>query len=133
VLAEEHVLKAIDTADNLYKEIDSEWELSTTLKAQVDLLNKHLEAAKEAGQYVVKMYIDTLEQFGVSTFTLPEEPMAFNLFSWLRAHLEKLPAFVGGAVDFGAVADATNFSKHAGLSGMPSYRKCVRGTPWGPL
>jgi hypothetical protein len=59
VLATECVLKAIDTAVNLHKEIDSKWESSTALKAQVDLLNKCLEAAKEAGLSLAKMYIDT--------------------------------------------------------------------------
>jgi hypothetical protein len=35
----------------------------------------------------------------------------FSLFTWLKAHLEKLPTFVRGAVNFGALAGATNFSK----------------------
>ena len=34
-----------------------------------------------------------------------------NIFTWLKSNFAKLPDFVGGAVDFGALAFATNFSK----------------------
>jgi hypothetical protein len=81
------------------------------LQQQVGLLTKHLEVAKELGQTVVDMYIAALWPFGSSTSNLPEEPTAFSLFTWLKAHLEKLPTFVRGAVNFGALAGATNFSK----------------------
>ena len=37
--------------------------------------------------------------------------MALNIFTWLRSNLAKLPDFIGGAVYFGALASATNFSK----------------------
>jgi hypothetical protein len=37
--------------------------------------------------------------------------LAFNIFSWMKDHFEKLPAFVGGAIDFGALAYAMNFAK----------------------
>jgi hypothetical protein len=42
---------------------------------------------------------------------MPKEPTSFTLLSWLKAHVEKLPDFVGGAVDFGALASAINFAK----------------------
>jgi hypothetical protein len=42
---------------------------------------------------------------------MPEEPTAFSLLFWLKTHVEKLPTFVGGAADFGALADATNYAK----------------------
>jgi hypothetical protein len=42
---------------------------------------------------------------------LPEDPLALNIFTWLKSNLAKLPDFVVGAVDFGALTSATNFSK----------------------
>ena len=42
---------------------------------------------------------------------LPTKPSAFSIFSWMKANSEKLPTFVGGVVDFGALASATNFAK----------------------
>jgi hypothetical protein len=42
---------------------------------------------------------------------MPEEPTTFSLLSWLKTHVEKLPAFVGGAADFGALAGTTNYAK----------------------
>jgi hypothetical protein len=37
--------------------------------------------------------------------------LAFSIFSWIKANFEKLPAFVGGVVDFGTLASATNLAK----------------------
>jgi hypothetical protein len=48
-LAGECALKAIETADNLCKEVDAERESSAALKVQVELLTKRLEDAKELG------------------------------------------------------------------------------------
>ena len=48
---------------------------------------------------------------GGTTSSLPEEPSALNIFTWLKSNLAKLSDFVGRAVDFGALASATNFSK----------------------
>jgi hypothetical protein len=45
------------------------------------------------------------------------QPSAFNLLSWLKAHVEKLPAFVEGTVDFGSLASATNFTKMLACGG----------------
>jgi hypothetical protein len=33
------------------------------------------------------------------------------LLTWLKSHVEKVPSFVGGAVDFAALASTTNFGK----------------------
>jgi hypothetical protein len=57
------------------------------------------------------MFVAALGQFGGSTSDMPEEPITFNLLSWLKAHVKKLPAFVGGAADFGALAGGTNYVK----------------------
>lgn len=55
--------------------------------------------------------MDALGRFGGSTSDLLEEPTAFNLLSWLKVHVENLHAFVGGTVDFGALAGANNYAK----------------------
>jgi hypothetical protein len=57
------------------------------------------------------MYVAALGQFGGSTSDMLEEPTAFSLLSWLKAHVEKLPTFVEGAANFGALTGATNYAK----------------------
>lgn len=49
--------------------------------------------------------------------SLPAEPLAFDIFSWMKSNFAKLPRFVGGAVDFRAFSSATNFSKILAKSG----------------
>jgi hypothetical protein len=56
-------------------------------------------------------YKAAIEGFGGSTSALPDEASAFNLLTWLRAHVEKIPSFMGGAIDFASLASATNFAK----------------------
>ena len=110
-LAVECALKAIETADNFCKEVDAERESDFAFKAQVDMLSKHLEDAKSIGLAAAKLYVHALEQFGGSTSPLPSEPSVFNIFSWMKANFLKLCDFVGGVVDFAALASATNLSK----------------------
>ena len=110
-LAAERALKAIVMVDNLRKEVDGERESSSALKAQVDMLTKRLKDAKAIGLEAAKLYVGALEQFRGSTSLLPSEPSAFNIFSWMKANFLKLPYFVGGAINFGALASATNLSK----------------------
>jgi len=110
-LAAEFALKAFELADSLRKEVDVERESGATLKVQVDMLSKRLEDAKSIGLVAAELYVGALEQFGGSTPSLPSEPLAFNIFSWLKANFMKLPDFVGDAMDFGALAFATNLSK----------------------
>jgi hypothetical protein len=80
---------------------------------------RRVHEAKAVGLAAAKLYVDALEQFGGSTSSLPEELSAFNIFSSLKAHFEKLPSFVEGAVDFGALASATNFAKMLARGGYP--------------
>jgi hypothetical protein len=74
---------------------------------------------KAVGLAAAKLYVDALEQFGGSTSSLSEELSAFNIFSWLKAHFEILPSFVEGAIDFEALASATNFAKMLAQGGCP--------------
>jgi hypothetical protein len=70
-----------------------------------------LEATKGLGLATTKMYVAMLGQFGSRTSDMPEEPTAFSLLSWLKAHVEKFPGFVGGVANFGALAGAINYPK----------------------
>ena len=79
-LAVERALKAIETANNLGKEVDMERESSAALKAQVDVLTKRLEDTKTIGLAIAELYVGALEQFRGSTSSLPSEPSAFNIF-----------------------------------------------------
>ena len=80
-LAAERALKAIETVDNLRKEVDVERESSAALKAQVDMLTKRLEDAKAIGLATAELYAGALEQFRGSTSSMPSEPLEFNIFS----------------------------------------------------
>jgi hypothetical protein len=110
-LASERALKAIEMANNLRKEVDAERESIVVLKTQVNLLTKRLEDAKAIGLASAELYVGTLGKFRGSMSSLPFDPLAFNIFYWMKANFLKLPDFVGGAVDFGALASATNLSK----------------------
>ena len=63
---------------------------------------------------------------------MPSEPSAFNIFSWMKADFEKLPTFVGGAIDFGALATTTNFAKMLAQDGC-KHVEGVKEGPWGPI
>jgi hypothetical protein len=85
-----------------------------------------LEAAEELGLATARMYEGALGQFSGITSDLPKGPTAFNLLSWLKAHAHKLPSFVGGAIDYGALAGATNYVKmlaHRGCTHSESVQK----------
>jgi hypothetical protein len=110
-LAVERTSKDNETADNLRKEIDAKKKSSLALQQQVELLTGCLEAVKGLALATVKMYVAVLWQFGGSTSDMPKEPISFSLLSWMKAHLEKFPTFVGGVVDFGALAGATNYAE----------------------
>ena len=110
-LAAERVLKANETAENLSKEVDTERESSVALKAQVELLTKHLEDAKAVGLATAEVYVGALGQFGGATSSLPKEPSTLNILAWLKSNFAMRTDFVGRVVDFGALASATNFSK----------------------
>lgn len=81
------------------------------------MLTKCLEDAKAVGLAAAELYIGALGQFGGTTSSLPPDPSAFSILSWMRANFAKLPDFVGGVVDFGALCAATNFVKMLAQSG----------------
>jgi hypothetical protein len=63
-----------------------------------------------------------MDKFGGQTSALPEEASAFNLLTWLKFHVEKVPSFVGGAVDFAALTSVTNFGK------LLMWKRCTHAT-----
>ena len=77
----------------------------------MDMLTKRLKDAKAIGLAIAELYMAALKQFEGSMSSLPSEPSAFNIFSWMKANFLKLSDFVGGAVDFGTLASATKLSK----------------------
>jgi hypothetical protein len=111
VLAVERASKANETCDNLRNALDKEKQSSAALQDQVSLLRKRMEALEGLALITAEKYKAAVEKFGGQTFALPEEAIAFNLMTWLKSHVEKVPNFVGGAVDFAALASATNFGK----------------------
>jgi hypothetical protein len=123
-LAIERVLKTIDIADNLRKEIDSERESSTALKAQVHPLNKHLEATKEAGLSVMKM-----RQY----LRLTRRTYDLQSFFLVQGSFGEASCICQWCYRFWSLGWCYQLCQDAGSRGMPSYRKCARGTPWGPL
>jgi hypothetical protein len=70
-----------------------------------------MDALEGLALITTKTYKAAVEKFGGQTSALPEEASAFNLLTWLKYHVEKVPSYVGGAVDFAALASATNFGK----------------------
>ena len=63
---------------------------------------------------------------------MPSEPSALNIFSWLKANFVKLPDYIGGAMDFGDLAFATNLSKMLAQDGCPHTRGVKEGDLGGP-
>lgn len=118
-LALEQAQKANDVAEGMRKEVEAERQSSRALGAQVDLLMKRLEEAMSVGLSIARLYINALGEFGGVTTLLPSEPSAYSLFSWMKSNFAKLPGFVGGAVDFGALSSAINLSKVLAKSGCP--------------
>jgi hypothetical protein len=61
-------------------EIEAEMQSSASLESQVTLLSKQLEDAGALGLSTAELYASMVGQFGGITPTLPEEPLAYNLF-----------------------------------------------------
>jgi hypothetical protein len=110
-LAAERAWKANKVSEGLHTALDVEKQLSAALQQQHSLLSKRLESLEGLVLLTTEINKASVEKFGGSTSDLPEERSAFNLLSWLKAHVEKIPSFVRGAVDFAALASATNFAK----------------------
>ena len=77
----------------------------------MNLLTKRFEDASMVGLAMAELYVNALGQFGGITSSLPLEPSAHSIFSWLKSNFAKLLDFVGGAIDFGVLSATAFFSK----------------------
>ena len=103
-LALQRAEKAEDIADRLRKELDAERTSAAELQTRVQ--KAEVEAAA-----IVGLYADSLAQFGGSTSAPPPSGDVGAGLAWLKSHIRMLPDFVGGAVDFGALAAVSSFAK----------------------
>ena len=103
-LALQRAEKAEDIADRLRKELDAERTSAAELQTRMQ------KAEAEAGAIVV-LYTDSLARFGGSTSAPPASGDIGASLTWLKSHIRMLPDFVGGAVDFGALAAVSSFAR----------------------
>ena len=132
--------KAEDIAERLRKELDAERTSAAELQTRI-------QKAEAEAAAIVGLYADSLAKFGGSTSAPPPGGDVGAALAWLKSHIRMLPDFVGGAVDFGALAAVSSFARllrrggcsHAeGVAkeefaaaedvgeGTPSLRKSVR-------
>jgi len=103
-LALQRAEKAEDIADRLRKELDAERTSAAELQTRVQ------KADAEAAA-IVGLYAESLAQFGGSTSAPPPSGDVGASLAWLKSHICMLPDFVGGAVNFGALAAVSSFAK----------------------
>ncbi|XP_021315120.1 uncharacterized protein LOC110434730 [Sorghum bicolor] len=96
-LALQRAKKAEDIADRLRKELDAERTSAAELQTR-------MQKAEAEAAAIVGLYADSLAQFGGSTSAPPPSGDVGAGLAWLKSHIRMLPDFVGGAVDFGALA-----------------------------
>lgn len=60
---------------------------------------------------MAELYQSALAGFGGATSSLPADASALGVFARFKENIAKLPDFVGGAMDFGALSCATNLCK----------------------
>jgi hypothetical protein len=139
-LALQRAEKAEDIAERLRKELDAERTSAAELQTRI-------QKAEAEAAAIVGLYADSLAKFGGSTSAPPPGGDVGAALAWLKSHIRMLPDFVGGAVDFGALAAVSSFARllrrggcsHAeGVAkeefaaaedvgeGTPSLRKSVR-------
>lgn len=113
--------KVVASNEVLHKEIEVERSSSQALGAQVELLQKRLEDACAAGVAVAELYQSALAGFGGMTSLLPANASTLGVFGWFKENLAKLPDFVEGAMDFGALSCTTNLCKTLGRMGYSHF------------
>ena len=74
-------------------------------------MQAQLEEAEAQALAVLRLYHDIVSQFGSSTSALPQSRGVVAALAWLKSHIGKLPDFVDGAVDFGALAGVSFFAR----------------------
>ncbi|XP_021301870.1 uncharacterized protein LOC110429740 [Sorghum bicolor] len=103
-LAMQRVEKAEDIAECLRKELDAERLSAAELQTRI-------QKAEAEAAAIVELYADSLAKFGGSTSAPPPSGDVGAGLAWLKSHIRMLPDFVGGAVDFGALAAVSSFAR----------------------
>ena len=60
---------------------------------------------------IIGLYSGSVARFGGSTSAPPSSGDVGACLAWLKSHISMLPDFVGGAVDFGALAAVSSFAR----------------------
>lgn len=110
-VAAEWARKAVEVSDGLRRELTAEKESAAALEQQLTVTTRLLDSVKDVLVATVERYQAVVAEFGGETSALPEEDSAFALASWLKRHLAKLPALIGGCTDCGALAGVSNYAK----------------------
>jgi hypothetical protein len=103
-LAMEHAEKAEGIADRLREELDAE-------RTSAAVVQTRMQKAEEEVAALIGLYSGSLAQFGGSTSSPPISSDVGASLAWLKSHISMLPDFVGGAVDFGALAVVSSFAR----------------------
>ena len=103
-LAVQRAEKAEDIADRLRKELDAE-------RTSAAAVQTRMQKAEAEAAAIIGLYSGSLAQFGGSTSAPPTSGDVGVSLAWLRSHISMLPDFVGGAVDFGALAAVNSFAR----------------------
>jgi hypothetical protein len=96
--------KADEISRCLCEELEAEWRSTSVMQSW-------LKDAHEQTTAVVGLYSNALSQFGGSTSAPPRCGDVGVSLAWLRSHVSKLPDFVGGAVDVGALVAVSSFDR----------------------
>ena len=101
-LAVQRAEKADDITERLRKELDAE-------HVSVAAMQTRLQEAEAVA--VIGLYSGSLAQFGGSTSAPPSGGDVGVSLAWLKSHISMLPHFVGGAIDFRALAVVNSFAR----------------------
>lgn len=81
-----------------------------------------------------ELYQAALAAFGGVTSPLPTDASALHVFTWFKDNIAKLPDFVRGAMDFGALSCATNLCKTLRKLGCAHFAELISRREFdGPL
>ena len=103
-LAVQRAEKAEGIAIHLRKELDAE-------RTSAAVVQTRMQKAEEEAVAVIGLYSSSLAQFRGSTSAPPTSSDVGASLAWLKSHISMLPDFVGGAVDFGALAAVSSSAR----------------------
>jgi hypothetical protein len=129
--AHEAAVKEAETAKgeakDLGERLESEENNNQALSAEVKALHVMLDEAASLGLASAESYRSALAEYGGVTTPIPEDLSASALFCWFKENVSKLSAFVGGAVDYGAMACGNNLYKMLEKTGCQHVSGVLEG------